>query len=331
MKVLIPASGGVNSAYALWRWLAETTDEVVALHFAESFEGADDESAEFAAVADWLAANVRPFARDYLPLPDISLMQDMRPTRVGFKEKVGYGFAVARYNAYAEKAVEHGCDAVVLGISLENTATDRHPILIPVVEAVAAVYLPAYSMTQPVAPGTSYDEMAKVMSGRFEQYEALPAALRDVVKCCDPAACEDVFCLRCAYERGYQKFLTDGKTGKDFDLWCAEKGTYGPWRHIADVEKYRWRGGCCDDCAPVNYLADLVGREWPIVLHRRAELQPFADIGKDVTGVAESEERYADFMDMMKRKLLDSGVDPDGMTLDEYHAALLAVALEAAG
>ena len=40
MKVLIPYSGGVNSIYALWRWLVETDHEIVAVYASEKWDKA---------------------------------------------------------------------------------------------------------------------------------------------------------------------------------------------------------------------------------------------------------------------------------------------------
>ena len=61
MKILIPASGGVNSAYSLHQFLSNTDHEIVALHFTEGYGGAPNERAEFDAICDWLSANVRTF------------------------------------------------------------------------------------------------------------------------------------------------------------------------------------------------------------------------------------------------------------------------------
>jgi len=45
-----------------------------------------------------------------------------------------------------------------------------------------------------------------------------------------------------AYWKTYKKFVNEGKTGRDFDLYCAKHGSYGPWRHEADPETYLYRG-----------------------------------------------------------------------------------------
>ena len=102
------------------------------------------------------------------------------------------------------------------------------------------IYLGGVRELVPVATGDdfNYNEVAKNMMGRFEQYEFLPKVLRDL-------------CIRrstawsgreIAYWRTYEKFVSEGKTGRDFDLYCAKHGSYGPWRHEADPETYMYRG-----------------------------------------------------------------------------------------
>lgn len=327
MKILIPASGGVNSAYSLHEFLSNTDHEIVALHFTEGYDGAVNERVEFDAVCDWLSANVRTFERTYVTLPTINSNDDMRPVREGFAKDITYAFATARYENYAIQIAEHEADGIAIGISVENTATDRHPILIDqVYDTGAAVYLPSLSITEPVAADANYDTIAAQMSGRFEQLEALPTGLRSLITTCDVDSCTDVYCLRCAYQRGYDHYVSDGQTGRDFDLWCAEQGSYGQWRSEADPADYVWRGGCCDECAPRNYLADLVGREWPSVIDTRNRIAWFADGGADMTGIA-TEEELGDFCGRMGRVNLDRGVNSDGMTGNAYWEAILEAAL----
>lgn len=327
MKILIPASGGVNSAYSLHQFLSTTDHEIVALHFTEGYDGAPDERAEFDAVCDWLSANVRTFERSYVTLPRINSDDDMRPVRAGFAKDITYAFATARYENYVTQIAAHEADAIAIGISVENTATDRHPILIgQVYDTGAAVYLPSISTVTPVYSDVPYDNIAAQMSGRFEQLEALPSALRSRIVSCDPDTNTDIWSLRCAYQRGYNQYVANGQTGRDFDLWCAEQGSYGQWRSAADPADYVWRGGCCDECAPLNYLADLVGRDWPSVIDTRNRIAWFADNGADMTGI-ETEEHLGDFCGRMGRINLDRGVNSDALSGDEYWAALLEAAL----
>ena len=326
MKILIPASGGVNSAYSLHQFLSNTDHEIVALHFEEGYDGAPAERTEFDAVCDWLETNVRTFERSYVTLPTINQADDMRPVRSGFAKGITYAFATARYEIYAKQISVHEADAIAIGISVENTATDRHPVLIgQVYDTGAEVYLPSISTVNPVYSDVPYDNIAAQMSGRFEQLEALPAALRTLITTCDVDTCTDIWCLRCAYQRGYDHYVSNGQTGRDFDLWCAEQGSYGQWRSAADPADYVWRGGCCDECAPLNYLADLVGREWPIVIDTRNRIAWFSDNGADMAGI-ETEEQLGNFCGRMGRINLDRGVNSDAMSGDEYWAAILQAA-----
>jgi len=323
MKILIPASSGVNSAYSLHQFLSNTDHEIVALHFTEGYDGAPTERTEFDAVCDWLSTNVRTFERSYVTLPTINQDDDMRPVRAGFTRDITYRFATARYENYVTQIRAHSADGIAIGISVENTATDRHPILIgQVYDTGAAVYLPSISITDAVPADANYDTVAAQMSGRFEQLEALPEALRSLITTCDVDTCTDIWCLRCAYRRGYDHYVANGQTGRDFDQWCAEQGDYGQWRSSADPAEYVWRGGCCDECAVRNYLADLVGREWPSVVDTRNRINWLSDNGADMTGI-ETEEQLGDFCGRMGRINIDRGVNSDAMVGDEYWSAIL--------
>ena len=77
------------------------------------------------------------------------------------------------------------------------------------------------------------------MTGRFEQYEFLPKELQDL---CIRNNSESRAGREMSYWKTYEKFIGEGKTGRDFDLYCAKHGSYGPWRHEADPETYMYRG-----------------------------------------------------------------------------------------
>ena len=79
------------------------------------------------------------------------------------------------------------------------------------------------------------------MVGRFEQYEFLPKELQNI---CSSSRHKPNHRngRENAYWRTYQKFVDEGNTGRDFDLYCAKHGSYGPWRHEADPETYMYRG-----------------------------------------------------------------------------------------
>ena len=74
-----------------------------------------------------------------------------------------------------------------------------------------------------------------------------------------------------------------------------------------------------------NYLADLVGREWPQAISTRKRIAWLTDNGADMTGI-ETEEQMGDFCGRMGRINLDRGVNSDAMVGDEYWAALVEAA-----
>ena len=333
MKILIPASGGVNSTYALWRWLDQTDHEIIASFAEETWtepSRRSREREEAGEMVEWLKANVRDFTYETIQWP-VAYQAEQAPVRVGFIGTMDVGVVKPRYHGYKALIDAHSPDGIVIGMSLENTAVDTYPIFRSIFETTGVdIYLAGVPELMPVARGEAldYDSVSTKMMGRHEQFEALPAALQALTEKCDTDTCTDVWCRTCAYKRGYEKFKADGKTARDFDLYCAKKGSYGPYRSEADPAEYRYRGGCCDECALDNYLADAAGREWPIEIDARKRIAWFAENGVDMSGI-EKEQQLGDFCGRMGRINLDRGVDSDGMRGDEYWAAILAASKEA--
>lgn len=58
MKILIPFSGGVNSTYALWRWLSDTDHEITAICAEEQWSDTPNNEES---VVVWLRDNIRNF------------------------------------------------------------------------------------------------------------------------------------------------------------------------------------------------------------------------------------------------------------------------------
>jgi len=328
MKILIPFSGAINSAYAAWWFAANTSHEIVVRFLREAnFTDADNIEKENHAttVSAWLRANVREFEFAAVNAT-VGYTEEMVPVRAGFQKQTNAGVRSARHTEIAAWCDEGDFDAVVYGRSLENTATD---MAIHLRNIFADVAIPVMwsgwpTMGEAVPSDFDFDVVAATLTGKWEQYEQLPAALQPIVLS-DHAECNDHWCLRCAYRRGYNHYVANGQTGRDFDLWGAEKGSYGQWRSAADPAEYVWRGNCCDGTAVRNYLADLVGRDWPAVIETNNRIAWFADGGADMTGI-ETEEHLGDFCGRMGRINLDRGVNSDAMAIDEYWAALLEAA-----
>jgi len=251
MKVLIPFSGGINSTYALHRWLTETTHEVVAVYAIESWVGANNgdswrQSRETTAVNNmvaWLKANCRDFTfekKDDWPV----VVEDMQPIRVGFAEERDYGIISARYRGYSDIIDAHSPDIFVPGVSLENTATDCEPVLRHhyLRDGLQVVYAGSRTL-DPVAEPLDYDAVAATLMGRFEQLEAIPADLQALmaVKCdIDHGEGMDWLCIVCGYEKS-RDMLSD-MTGAEFDAMFAQYGQYGAHRSSADPATYQYRG-----------------------------------------------------------------------------------------
>ena len=61
------------------------------------------------------------------------------------------------------------------------------------------------------------------MIGRFEQFEFMPEELRNMTLKCNPKTCVDDKCRDCAYQRTYEEYISEGKTGRD--LTCIVQNT----------------------------------------------------------------------------------------------------------
>ena len=243
MKVLIPSSGGINSTYAAWRWLSQTSHEVVSVHFKEpqlsEFQEEDYiEKSENAAVAikDWLKANVRDFTW-LSPVTVSPIAAEKLPQRQNITDENTYadiGLLLNRRNKVLTTAKDNSCDGIVSGYSLENTSSDR---IWDIKEHSSRVswsgknfYAGArdieFQAPDPFPSRTDTGTFLENLSGRFEQYEALPSALKDLVY--KGAFGESVeLSWRRALWEAYERF---SGTGAEFDQWLAEKACAGRWR-----------------------------------------------------------------------------------------------------
>ena len=230
MKVLIPSSGGINSTYALWRWLSQTSHEVVSVHFKEKYLSDDKiKVGEDAAVAikDWLKANVRDFTW-LSPVSVDSIAEEKLPPRQGGSEASEGNISVLlnRRNKMITVGNDNGCDAHVVGYSLENTSSDR---LWDIREHSSKLTFEGklfYCSTSdielniksidPFPSRTDTGTFLESLSGRFEQYEALPSALKDLVY---KGFGDDIdMCPQLGTWDAYEKF---SGTGTEFDQWLC--------------------------------------------------------------------------------------------------------------
>ena len=247
MKILIPFSGGINSTYSLYRWLTETDADIVVRYGFDHFENDDYRSEELQRVqnvSNFLKKEYRDFNLEMGEFPK-EYVEEIIPIRPGFiRGTYNIGTLKPRYFGITKWCLETNIDAVSIGVSLENTSTQGYDLsrrLCGIENIGVDIYLAGIKELSPVPIGDdfNYDEIAKYMIGRFEQYEFLPKKLQDLVIRYNSIARQG---REVAYWKTYRKFVEDGKTGRDFDLYCAKHGSYGPWRHEADPETYMYRG-----------------------------------------------------------------------------------------
>ena len=249
LKILIPFTGGVNSTYSLWRWLTETDAEVVTRYAVDKWynnEYNDSELDRIREIVIYLKSTIRDFEFELTEWPS-NYVQELHPIRPGFKLGTwDVGKVRPRYEGYVKWQNETKTDGISIGLSLENTSMDcGYNILRSVVEQDGMdIYLGGMPDLTPVAKGDDFDweEVSRNMIGRFEQFDSMPEELRVLTHKCDISMCDDSNCRPCAYQRGHESFIANGKSGRDFDLYCAKHGSYGPWRHEADPETYLYRG-----------------------------------------------------------------------------------------
>jgi hypothetical protein len=249
-KALIPFSGGVNSTYALWRWLVETDHEIVASYAEEGWLAAkigDDpwrcsrETTAVEKMVTWLKENVRDFTFEKTDVwPDY--VENEQPIRDGFTNTRDYGIIAARYQGYSNLIDAHTPDIFVPGISLENTATDCEPTYrhLYLRDGMAVHYAGARNR-EAISDDFDYNAIAATLVGRFEQLDALPNDLRALIapKSDDPWSDDDWGKLTKGYERVYEQ---SDMTGAGLDAVFAEHGAYGQWRGEADPATYVYRG-----------------------------------------------------------------------------------------
>jgi len=254
VKILIPFSGGINSTYSLYRWLTETDADIVVRYGVDRFESDEFNAKELERihkVSDFLKKEYRDFNLELGEFPK-EYVEERIPVRAGFKGgKYDIGSLRPRYAGYIKWCFETYADGVSIGICLENTATQGYEVSRREsgIENIGVdIYLGGVRELIPVSTGDdfNYDEVAKNMMGRFEQYEFLPKELRDLcIRHSKSRSGREI-----AYWRTYEKFVSEGKTGRDFDLYCAKHGSYGAWRYEADPETYMYRGRDADGKLP---------------------------------------------------------------------------------
>lgn len=231
MKILIPFSGGVNSTYIAEKWLRETDHEIIALYT----DDGEKQTKATQNIYSWLKDNRRDFTLiEPILVPKVS---DIRPIRKGFTNLRDRGRINSIHQTIIYAAKNLNVDGVVFGLSLENSWSNGLELVFTGNWENLDCDLYLAGMRDWQKPVTqNCEDRYNGMMGRFEQYEALPGALRSLVYRC---GCGDFDkCINCGYWDAYEH---SGMTGREFDLLMAEKTCAGPWRHLADPKIYMWR------------------------------------------------------------------------------------------
>lgn len=254
MKILIPFSGGVNSTYALWRWLSETDHKITAVCAEEQWS---DKPNNEESVVVWLRDNIRSFEFEKIQWP-VNYISKQESLRTGFRNTTDMGMLEPRYHGYKKLINDKNPDGIVIGISLENTATDNYERLRSLFETAGVDnYFAGSRELIPIAQGKDFnDDMVSAdLMGRFEQWEKMPSELVKLIpgKCNPRHDPHDIShrCMSCLYESVREK-RTD-LSGAELDSIFAKYGSYGKWRSEADPKTYAYRG------QPHNKALELLG------------------------------------------------------------------------
>jgi hypothetical protein len=270
-KILIPFSGGVNSTYALWRYLAETDHEIHSYRHIESFEAQDRKRTAALAMVQWLKDNVRDFTFWEEAGTLTEAAEQLEPSRIGFTQTWNVGKITPRWEKQAEIIDTVKPDAVVRGYSREQWTWDlivvrlsdvRNSLFNRDVDVYCAGH-PTLETTidfmNPTDPPTWMAEvwrpLGEIITGRFEQLEALPQPLQDLrEKECDvyhpPDAGNGRFCRECLYEDLIER-RTD-LTGRQKDQELARLAQYDANFADADAETYTPVGAICQALVELN-------------------------------------------------------------------------------
>tara|TARA_R100001244_G_scaffold85152_1_gene65304 strand:- start:1036 stop:1890 length:855 start_codon:yes stop_codon:yes gene_type:complete len=256
MKVLIPFSGGVNSTYCLWRWLAETDHEIHAYRHTESFESEVRKQVSARKMIQWLKDNVRDFTfweeEEVLP----SHPEVLFPVRKDFTNTWNIGTLIPRWKSQAELLDRIKPDALVKGVSLETAGYGYLPVRHAETRSslydrdVKFYFAGNKTLDTPIDfmnPSDPDEWVEKVFYpmtenwiGRYEQWEAIPQSLKDLYeKPHDPIHenYSELLCRDCLFEK-VQELRTD-LTGREKDLELARFSQHGPYWAEANSETYR--------------------------------------------------------------------------------------------
>ena len=221
-KILVPFSGGINSTYALWKFLKETEHEIVAF-FGENEEWLQDRHKDddrvhtrVSSKADLIASTLKDTVRSFEYKKGVwktKATEELVPIRVGGTNTWNVASMRPRWHGFVDLINEIKPDGFVFGFSLENTFTDAPLISFPLIQDTGVdLYLAGSTdLFTPIEILTegNYNEIlkTKVSVGRFQQKESLPSNISFLVspECSirhNSSELEEhgTICMKCLYE-----------------------------------------------------------------------------------------------------------------------------------
>ncbi len=250
MKIMIPASGGLDSTTLLWETLSRGTDDVVAVHYREDYapeflanDFAHRSRTAFDAVAEWLSDNLRPFETRSGPVrradsrgipfdPD-----QLTPIREGFLVQARRYWHRCRYATHGYYAHQVRADEIHLALTTWNRRRGASWL------NTERVDIADYSDAALREPWLARSQNG-VFSGRSRlgNLRALPAELHALTICCNrlsDAACGT--CGPCTAKRFYDAICADLDADglAQVEARIEERAQFGPHSHRADPTQYR--------------------------------------------------------------------------------------------
>lgn len=250
MRVMIPASGGLDSTTLLWEVLTGTGHEVVAVHFDESWGASPSAERERAArsafdeVAAWLRREARDFeARSGRvvtasaagePFPEAPA-----PIRPGFVQQDAPRWHYRIFASIGANATDTGADEAWVGLNTWNRRRD--PAWAGIERAVFADYAPAAALRFPWLA-----ERDGVWTGRSRlgNLRRIPAALHSLTTHCyvlgDGACGRCLSCLARAFHDTFCRDLDEAGLAR-VEERIEELASFGRHFATADPETYDHR------------------------------------------------------------------------------------------
>lgn len=265
-SVCIMFSGGANSTFALWKWLAKTDHDITAIRGkidsnAPGMVTEEEESGRGGQIVEWLQNNVRDFSFETVDFPPYEI--EVGPIRAGFSATYNYGFLRPRYTGYAKVIATKNPDILVIGNSLENSTVDSYLKFRPLIENpdVRIFFAGSPNMEDEIPQGEDYDHagVSASLIGKCQQISEMPEVLRPLCRNWNGEE-NNPRSINMLMAKAMDKWIEDGKEPAEFDQYCAKLGHYGKYLHLANPATAQWRSSDFNTDGYVeNYLADIAG------------------------------------------------------------------------